>query len=97
MRILKSCSNLFVTSLALVIVLTSFSCTSAAKSVNADRDGVAIKGYDPVAYFTVGKPMKGLNQLAFQWNGATWLFSSREHLDLFSADPDQYAPQYGGY
>jgi hypothetical protein len=97
MRILKSCSNLIVTSLALIIVLVAFSCTSSAKSVNADKDGVAIKGYDPVAYFTMGKPVKGLTHFAFQWNEARWLFSSKEHLDLFSADPDKYAPQYGGY
>jgi YHS domain-containing protein len=58
---------------------------------------VAIKGYDPVAYFKQGAPTKGSAQLARQWMGATWLFSSAENRDLFAANPEQYAPQYGGY
>ncbi len=57
----------------------------------------AIKGYDAVAYFTEDKPIKGSDQFSFEYMGATWKFSSAEHLDLFKADPEAYAPQYGGY
>jgi len=57
----------------------------------------AIKGYDTVAYFTVGKPLKGSDEYSMEYNDATWLFSSQENLELFKADPEKYAPQYGGY
>ncbi|MEM7357764.1 MAG: YHS domain-containing (seleno)protein [Pseudomonadota bacterium] len=57
----------------------------------------AIKGYDTVAYFTEGKPVKGDEEFSTEYNEATWLFSSQENLDLFKADPEKYAPQYGGY
>lgn len=61
------------------------------------RTDTAINGYDTVAYFTVGKPVKGLDSLATEWMGAKWKFSTQAHLDLFKADPLKYAPQYGGY
>jgi len=59
--------------------------------------GVAIEGYDPVAYFTDGRPVEGKKGFETEWNGATWRFASAEHRDLFAADPGKYAPQYGGY
>lgn len=59
--------------------------------------GVAIRGTDTVAYFTEGKPVKGSDAFTTEWNGATWKFASQEHLDLFVANPEKYAPQYGGY
>lgn len=57
----------------------------------------AISGYDAVAYFTQGKPVKGSDEYTYDYLQATWKFSSQEHLDLFIADPTAYAPQYGGY
>ncbi len=60
-------------------------------------NGIAIRGYDTVAYFTEAKPVEGDDQFTTQWQGATWKFSSQEHLDLFTQDPEKYAPQYGGY
>ena len=57
----------------------------------------AIRGYDTVAYFTEGKPVKGKKEFSTKYNEATWLFSSQENLDLFLSDPVKYAPQYGGY
>lgn len=57
----------------------------------------AINGYDTVAYFTLSKPVKGLDSLVTEWMGAKWKFSSQAHLDLFKAAPEKYAPQYGGY
>ena len=61
------------------------------------RTDTAINGYDTVAYFTVGKPVKGLDTLVHDWMGAKWKFSTQANLDLFKANPDKYAPQYGGY
>lgn len=58
---------------------------------------VAIRGTDTVAYFTQGKAVEGSDEWTMQWQGATWKFSSQEHLDLFAANPQQYAPQFGGY
>lgn len=57
----------------------------------------AIKGYDAVAYFTEGRPVEGSDDFTFDYMGAEWKFASQEHLDLFRADPQAYAPQYGGY
>ncbi len=54
-----------------------------------------IKGYDPVAYFTTGKPAKGLKDFEHQWRGATFRFSSKANLELFKKEPEKYAPQYG--
>ena len=58
--------------------------------------GVAIEGTDPVAYFDEGKPVAGLNDFEHEWMGATWRFASAENRDQFAADPEKYAPQYGG-
>lgn len=65
-------------------------------AVNAPQ-GVALKGYDPVAYFVAGQPTKGVEQHSLVWQGATYRFASEENQALFKADPDKYLPQYGGY
>ncbi|SDG09061.1 YHS domain-containing (seleno)protein [Thalassobaculum litoreum] len=57
----------------------------------------AVDGYDPVAYFTDGKPVEGSDKYETEYNGATWRFTSAEHRDAFIAEPAKYAPQYGGY
>jgi YHS domain-containing protein len=59
--------------------------------------GVAIKGYDPVAYFTENRAVKGSKENSYNWHEATWYFSSPENRDLFAANPERYAPQFGGY
>ena len=61
------------------------------------ENGIAIKGTDPVAYFRQGQPVTGSTQFTYQWGGATWRFSSAENRDLFAANPERYAPQYGGF
>ena len=61
------------------------------------RDGLAIKGYDPVAYFTDNKAMKGSAKFSSEYDGAKYLFISAEHKALFDGDPEKYAPAYGGY
>lgn len=62
-----------------------------------EASGVAIRGADTVAYFTEKKYIPGTDQFTSQWQGATWKFSSQQHLDLFNKNPEKYAPQYGGY
>ena len=64
---------------------------------NANEDGVAISGYDTVAYHTVGEAMAGQQSFAHNWQDAIWLFSSAEHRELFAADPEAFAPQFGGF
>ena len=59
--------------------------------------GVAIKGYDPVAYFTKGAPTRGSKQYALRHAGAEWRFSSAANKAAFAANPAKYAPAYGGY
>ncbi len=58
---------------------------------------VAIKGYDPVAYFTDQKPVKGSKKFSTTWKEAKWFFVSQANLEAFIAEPEKYAPQYGGY
>ncbi len=65
--------------------------------LNSDYEGVAIKGYDPVAYFAAGRAIKGSEEFAYEWLGVNWLFASAENQRRFAADPMSYAPQYGGY
>ncbi len=64
---------------------------------NVDSDNVAIHGYDTVAYFTEGKPMKGSAEFEQVWQDARWQFASATNRDLFTANPDRFAPQNGGY
>jgi YHS domain-containing protein len=82
----------------LMVFMLVFTGTLFASSpINTDSNGVAIKGYDPVAYFTMNKPVKGNNNFEYEWKGAKWRFSSENNMKLFIEDPDKYAPRYGGY
>ena len=69
----------------------------AAKPPVYATDGVAINGYDPVAYFAQGKPVEGVPDFTSEWNGATLQFASPENKAIFDNDPEAYAPKYGGY
>jgi len=71
--------------------------SAASSSINKGSDGVTLKGYDVVAYFTESKPVMGTKEFQHEWNGARWQFSSAANRDLFAANPGKYAPQYGGY
>ena len=55
------------------------------------------RGYDVVAYFTQAKPVAGKADFSHSWNNAEWRFASAENRDLFAANPEKYAPQYGGW
>jgi len=69
----------------------------AAPTARGDEARLAISGYDPVAYFTDGKPVPGLTEFELVWHDARWRFASAGHRDLFVGDPHRYAPQYDGY
>jgi len=82
------------------IALGAFGLGAPAQAADPpvfSASGVAIRGYDPVAYFTEAKPVRGKAEFAHSWNGTTWHFASAEHRDRFKAEPAKYAPQYGGY
>ena len=78
--------------------LLSWTTTGIAfEKVNQTSWGVAIKGYDSVAYHTEGRAVKGQSDISYTWNDAKWYFTSAENRDLFVSEPERYAPQYGGY
>lgn len=85
------------TTLAFSLIVILMACSAPAAPINVNADGVALKGYDPVAYFTLNRPVRGQKEFQHEWNNAKYLFFSREHLLLFQENPDKYAPQYGGY
>jgi YHS domain-containing protein len=64
---------------------------------NVDKAGVWVDGYDPVAYFTDGKALKGNPAFAVTYKGAKFYTISKAHQDLFKKEPEKYLPQYGGY
>ena len=85
-----------ISSFLLVYLLTA--CRTEAKKPEIfAQDGKAILGYDPVAFFKKKAPVAGADSLSYTWKGAEWLFSSRENLENFKSNPEQFAPQYGGY
>jgi YHS domain-containing protein len=90
-----------ISSLVIALVMTAglLSATPAAakEPVYQSFLGTAIDGTDPVAYFTEGRPVEGSSDFTYEWNGATWRFASAENRDTFAAEPEKYAPQYGGY
>lgn len=77
-------------------LLFSLSALAAKEPVFSTDDG-AIRGYDPVAYFIDGQPVKGSRDVSFSWNGAIWHFSSEENRAAFISSPEKYTPAYGGY
>lgn len=83
--------------MVVVWLLLAAGAANAQKSSIFVVDGKAIRGYDPVAYFTEGKALPGTKKFVYQWAGADWYFSSAENLGAFRQNPDKYLPQYGGY
>jgi YHS domain-containing protein len=77
-------------------VLLTLALSAQAQS-NVDSSGLALKGYDPVAYFAEGRPVPGKPEFTARHEGATYRFASAASRDAFRAAPAKYAPQYGGY
>jgi YHS domain-containing protein len=84
---------------ALLLALgLAFSAAAQNKTLlNLDKGGVAIQGYDPVAFFTDHHPVKGKPEFASKFNGASYEFASQQHKDLFDKEPAKYEPAFGGY
>jgi YHS domain-containing protein len=82
------------------VAITIGACSqaqTAALGINTGADGLALKGFDTVAYFAAENAVKGDAKYEYVWNGAKWLFSSEENMKMFQANPEAYAPQFGGY
>jgi hypothetical protein len=82
---------------SVLAALLTASAAVAGERINKDADGIAILGYDTVAYFTDGQPVKGSPDFEYVWQDARWRFASAAHRTLFASDPDHYAPQFGGF
>ena len=100
-RVLPTLTLAFVTA---IVLFAANSANAAPKAkgneiakVNVDSKGVILKGYDAVAYFTQGKPVKGNPEIKSAYEGATYLFSSAEDKAAFDKNPAKYVPQYGGF
>lgn len=90
--------NNLLTTLLFLLLLVPSSGALAVDEINTGFFGnLAIKGYDPVAYFTEERPVEGEKQFTMSWKGANWRFASAANLAAFMEDPEKYAPQYGGY
>jgi len=85
--------------LALALAFTAAAGAQALEPVNTNKSplGVAIGGADPVAYFSAGRFVEGSREFAADWNGASWRFASAANRQRFLAEPERYAPRYGGY
>ncbi|HET7238471.1 MAG TPA: YHS domain-containing (seleno)protein [Terrimicrobiaceae bacterium] len=83
--------------LTAVLALTMISAASAKSLLNVDRSGVGLKGYDPVAYFTQTKAVKGDAQFQSKANGVIYYFASAENKAAFDTNPAKYEPQFGGF
>jgi YHS domain-containing protein len=86
-----------ITLFALAIGLVLPASAQTKPLLNLDKSGVAIQGYDPVAFFTENKPVKGKPEFSATDAGATYWFVSKEHKDQFVKDPAKYKPSFGGY
>jgi YHS domain-containing protein len=77
------------------VVATLLLVSSAVAQISPDR--LALRGYDPVAYFTEQRPMVGNTQYEHEWDGAIYRFASAKHLEMFKAEPDRFLPQYNNW
>lgn len=87
--------KLFLTFAVLILTLPALAQTKSL--LNLDKDGLAVQGYDPVAFFKDGKAVKGDSKYPLRHNGALYYFSSKEHRDAFKDAPEKYEPAFGGY
>ena len=90
----KVCPSRLKPSAALLGLLFATVLVPTARS---EEPKLSISGYDPVAYFTDGKPVQGKSEIEYLWHKLRWRFANGEHRELFVKDPDRYAPQYDGY
>lgn len=97
---MKLCNRKFLFLVVFVGIALSFAACAKTENlvaVNTNGEGVALKGFDAVAYFAIENAVEGSPKYEYAWNGAKWLFSNAENLQKFKQNPEAYAPQYGGY
>jgi YHS domain-containing protein len=88
-----------------ILILAAYACAASTSSstalaqqaTSASGPRIALDGHDPISYFDAGRPEKGSSQFSFAFDDAVYWFKSADHLAKFVADPERYAPQYGGY
>lgn len=80
-----------------LLLILSFQAQAESKIYTAFFSNLAVSGYDTVAYFREGKPVKGSDDFTTKYQGAVWQFKNQSNLDAFLLAPESYAPQYGGY
>ncbi len=97
MALLKSAAIMAASLIAALSVPSSIALAAAPEVFTGRFSNIAVGGYDSVAFFDAGEPVKGRKEFTFDYAGAKWRFASQENLDRFAADPEAYAPQYGGY
>ena len=85
------------TALVLVGLLALAASPARAGDAVFQKDGLAIRGYDPVAYSTEGRAVRGDEHWTLDWSGAHWRFASEENRARFAAAPERWAPQFGGF
>jgi YHS domain-containing protein len=80
-----------------VVLVLAVSAAGASAGEYFEKNGIALRGYDPVAYFKSGQPVRGTAAYTAEYRGSTFQFASQANRDAFVADPARYAPQYGGF
>jgi hypothetical protein len=80
-----------------MVLVAGFPLATTSRSTAAEKAPLAIRGYDPVAYFTEGKPVRGLPEYEYEWDEHRYRFLRAEHRELFRADPTRYAPQFANF
>jgi len=83
--------------MVLPFVLATGLLAQSAPAIYTTKDNLALSGYDAVSYFKDGKAVAGKREFSYKWMDTTWQFSSADNREAFKADPEKYAPQYGGY
>jgi YHS domain-containing protein len=86
-----------VAAMVILVSIIGLNTAEAKSQYYSSLFGTAVEGYDVVAYFTEGKPVEGNSDHVVEWKGAKWQFANADNKALFEADPQKYAPQYGGY
>jgi YHS domain-containing protein len=81
----------------MLLLIALPACAAQKTLLNLDKSSIAIQGYDPVAFFTENKPVKGNSDYQSTYNGAKYLFASAQDKSTFDANPAKYEPQFGGY
>ena len=95
---MRSAAAVFAAVLVAVLAGTATPAVAGKDPVYTSTfSSVAIRGTDPVAYFTEARPVEGSADHTHEWNGAEWRFASAANRDAFAAEPERYAPRFGGY